>query len=176
MKENCKDTGGQPTNPTTPSKDREFVDGPATTEVPKDTTSIDPDSIYDDEIVPVWAQDEVTDLGDYNIYYTCANSKAKRTMFWLWGGTGSCGLKFTATGLTLDGAESGYTFSALYLNFNTYYYCYGNRSDTDTTSHFKVTRDSAFTGIKVKNDDGTSSNADDINFKLSKNKYKLGNN
>lgn len=31
MKENCKDTGGQPTNPTTPSKDREFVDGPATT-------------------------------------------------------------------------------------------------------------------------------------------------
>lgn len=42
-------------------------------------------------------------------------------MFWLWGGTGSCGLKFTATGLTLDGAESGYTFSALYLNFNTYF-------------------------------------------------------
>lgn len=74
MKENCKDTGGQPTNPTTPSKDREFVDGPA------------------------------------------------------------------------------------------------------TTFHFKVTIDSAFTGTKVKNDDGTSSNADDINFKLSKNKYKLGNN
>lgn len=92
MKENCKDTGGQPTNPSTPSKDRDFVDGPATTEVPKDTTSIDSDSIYDDEIVPVWAQDEVTDPGDYNIYYTCANSKAKRTMFWLWGGTGSCGL------------------------------------------------------------------------------------
>lgn len=86
MKENCKDTGGQPTNPSTPSKDREFVDGPATTDVPKDTTSIDPDSIYDDEIVPVWAQDEVTNPGDYNIYYTCANSKAKRTMFWLWGG------------------------------------------------------------------------------------------
>lgn len=148
------DTGGQPTNPTTPSKDRDFVEGPATTEVPKDTTPIDPDDpIYDDEIVPVWAQDEVTDPGDYNIYYTCANSKAKRTMFWLWGGTGSCGLKFTATGLTLDGAESGYTFSALYLNFNTYYYCYGSWSDTDTTSHFKVTRDSAFTGTKVKNDD-----------------------
>lgn len=55
MKENCKDTGGQPTNPTTPSKDREFVDGPATTDVPKDTTPIDPDDpIYDDEIVPVW--------------------------------------------------------------------------------------------------------------------------
>lgn len=31
MKENCKDTGGQPTNPTTPSKDKEFVDGPTTT-------------------------------------------------------------------------------------------------------------------------------------------------
>lgn len=31
MKENCKDTGGQPTNPTTPSKDREFIDRPATT-------------------------------------------------------------------------------------------------------------------------------------------------
>lgn len=74
MKENCKDTGGQPTNPTTPSKDRDFVDGPA------------------------------------------------------------------------------------------------------TKSYFKVTRDSAFTGTKVKNDDGTSANADDINFKLSKNKYKLGNN
>lgn len=74
MKENCKDTGRQPTNPTTPSKDRESIDRPA------------------------------------------------------------------------------------------------------TTSHFKVTRDSAFTGAKVKNDDGTSSNADDINFKLSKNKYKLGNN
>ncbi|CDA37163.1 unknown [Clostridium sp. CAG:568] len=74
MKENCKYTGGQPTNPTTPSKDREFVDRQA------------------------------------------------------------------------------------------------------TTSHFKVTRDSAFTGTNVKNDDGTSSNADDINFKLSKNKYKLGNN
>lgn len=74
MKENCKDTGGQPTNPTTPSKDREFVDGPA------------------------------------------------------------------------------------------------------TTFHFKVTRDYAFTGTKVKNDDGTSSNADDIDFKLSKNNYKLGNN
>lgn len=74
MKENCKDTGGQPTNPTTPSKDREFVDGQA------------------------------------------------------------------------------------------------------TTSYFKVMRDSAFTRAKVKNDDGTSSNADDINFKLSKNKYKLGNN
>lgn len=72
------DTGGQPTNPTTPSKDRDFVEGPATTEVPKDTTPIDPDDpIYDDEIVPVWAQDEVTDPGDYNIYYTCANSKAK---------------------------------------------------------------------------------------------------
>lgn len=86
MKENCKDTGGQPTNPTTPSKDREFVDGPATTDVPKDTTPIDSDdSFYDDEIIPVWAQDEVTDPGDYNIYYTCANSKAKRTMFWLWG-------------------------------------------------------------------------------------------
>lgn len=97
-------------------------------------------------------------------------------MFWLWGGTGYCGLKFTATGLTLDGEESGYTFSSLYLNFNTYYYCYGNWSDTDATSHFKVTRDSAFTETKVKNDDGTSSNADDINFKLSKNKYKLGNN
>lgn len=84
MKENCKDTGGQPTNPSTPSKDREFVDGPATTDVPKDTTPIDPDDpIYDDEIVPVWAQDEVTDPGDYNIYYTCANSKAKRIMFWL---------------------------------------------------------------------------------------------
>lgn len=84
MKENCKDSGEQSTNPTTPSKDREFVDGPATTEVPKDTTSIDSDDpIYDDEIVPVWAQDEVTDSGDYNIYYTCANSKAKRTMFWL---------------------------------------------------------------------------------------------
>lgn len=53
------DTGGQPTNPTTASKDRDFVDGPATTEVPKDTTPIDPDDpIYDDEIVPVWAQDE----------------------------------------------------------------------------------------------------------------------
>lgn len=74
MKENCKDTGGQPTNPTTTSKDRDFVDGPA------------------------------------------------------------------------------------------------------TTFHFKVTIDSAFTRAKVKNDDGTSSNADDINFKLSKNKYKLGNN
>lgn len=167
------DTGGQPTNPTTPSKDRDFVDGPATTEVPKDTTPIDPDDpIYDDEIVPVWAQDEVTDPGDYNIYYTCANSKAKRTMFWLWGGTGSCGLKFTATGLTLDGAESGYTFSALYLNFNTYYYCYGSWSDTDTTSHFKVTRDSAFTGTKVKNDDGTSSNADDIDLPTPKSEGK----
>ncbi len=97
-------------------------------------------------------------------------------MFWLWGGTGSCGLKFTATGLTLDGAESGYIFSALYLNFNTYYYCYGSWSDTDTKLHFKVTRDSAFTKTKVKNDDGTSSNADDIDFKLSKNNYKLGNN
>lgn len=64
-------------------------------------------------------------------------------MFWLWGGTGSCGLKFTATGLTLDGAESGYIFSALYLNFNTYHYCYGSWSDTDTKLHFKVTRDSA---------------------------------
>lgn len=31
MKEKCKDTGRQPTNPTIPSKDREFVDGPATT-------------------------------------------------------------------------------------------------------------------------------------------------
>lgn len=31
MKGNCKDTGRQPTNPTTPSKDRDFVDGPATT-------------------------------------------------------------------------------------------------------------------------------------------------
>lgn len=31
MKENCKDTGGQPTNPTTPSKDRESIDRPATT-------------------------------------------------------------------------------------------------------------------------------------------------
>lgn len=74
MKGNCKYTGRQPTNPTTPSKDREFVDGPA------------------------------------------------------------------------------------------------------TTSHFKVTIDSAFTRAKVKNDDGTSSNADDIDFKLSKNNYKLGNN
>lgn len=58
MKENCKDTGRQPTNPTTPSKDRDIVDGPATTDVPKDTTPIYPDDpIYDDEIVPVWAQD-----------------------------------------------------------------------------------------------------------------------
>lgn len=31
MKENCKYTGGQPTNPTTPSKDRESIDRPATT-------------------------------------------------------------------------------------------------------------------------------------------------
>ncbi len=31
MKGNCKDTGRQPTNPTTPSKDRDFVYGPATT-------------------------------------------------------------------------------------------------------------------------------------------------
>lgn len=47
MKGNCKDIGGQPTNPTTPSKDREYVDGPATTfhfKVTKDSALLEPRS------------------------------------------------------------------------------------------------------------------------------------
>lgn len=163
------DSTPMPTSPTSKGDDN-LTEGPATTVVPEDKTTIpDDDPIYDDEpeeVDPVWPAEVQNEPGQYNVYYATERTDATREMFWLWGGPSSgSGIKFTTSTATVSGID-GLTFSAIYLNFNVTYYCYGSWGDTSAASEtsVKITKDSCFTGCKALSADGTSSNPDDINL------------
>lgn len=144
---------------------RTHVSGPSQTDMPDiDTPSIpDDDPIYDEDIDinPDWPKDVQTTPSNYNIYFYSANN-AVRDCIWLWGGSGGggVGLPVTETNVALDGIDV--TFSGIYLKSDAFYNCYTSWSDTTSTSYFRMKMSQPFTGCKIKDLEGNTSNPNDI--------------
>lgn len=158
--ENSSQTSGKPTE-SSPSDDRGTISGPGTTEEPNDDRTDDPNNPYHKpDVYPSDIADEVAPK-DYNLYFYSAVDATKRDSVWMWGTTyNSIGLIPTNTNLTLEGVDSQYKFSALYMTYDKFYTCY-NAWDFSTEGFFAVSKDDTILGLQMR---ASSKGADEENY------------
>lgn len=104
-----------------------------------------------------------TEPGDVNIYIYSTKPAKDRNWIWAWSNNESLpGALFPVSSApTVSFEELGeeFQFIPLYLNFNQEYSCQNNWSGSAETS-FKVTENNFFTGLIIRNEDGSSKSTD----------------
>jgi len=132
--------------------------GPTAASVPGDAfRDDDPDNPYHEpDVEPISIAAE-TSPSDYNIYVSAPSS---HDAIWAWSANKSIGLIPAIKSVSIEGVD-GYSFAAIYLSYNQYYYDYSSWA-FDAEGFFLMEEDDPFTGLLLRSSSDGESKTGDI--------------